>query len=228
MGLFPGYQEQITNLTGKAHLDAAQQLLDGDTRVRAELARRRLARAVEIDRETTQLTRRIGSHVAASRSSLTKLYGVGPIIAARFLAEVVDINRYSTRNAFAAINGTAPLAASSGRTKRHRYNPGGSRRLNRSLYTMAITQIRADTEGRAYYQRKRAAGKSKKEALRCLKRRLSDIVYTTMRRDADGVDAASATQARPTAKPASSVTENPSPATRSSAPATNHVHHHQG
>ena len=129
--------------------------------------------------------------------------------------------------AFAAINGTAPLAASSGRTKRHRYNPGGNRRLNRSLYTMAITQIRADTEGRAYYQRKRDAGKSKKEALRCLKRRLSDIVYTTMRRDADGVDAASATRARPTAKQASSVTENPSPATRSSAPATNHAHRQQ-
>lgn len=98
------------------------------------------------------------------------------------------------------MNGTAPLAASSGRTKRHRFNPGGNRRLNRSLYTMAITQIRADTEGRAYYQRKREAGKTKKEALRCLKRRLSDLVYTTMKLDATaGVDAASAIRARPTA-----------------------------
>ena len=228
LGLFPGYQEQITTLTGKAHLEAAAQLLDGDTRVRAELARRRLARVAAIDAEASQLKRRIAGYVAASGSSLTRLHGVGPIVAGRFLAEVVDINRYAGRNAFAAINGTAPLAASSGRTKRHRYNPGGNRRLNRSLYTMAITQIRADTEGRAYYQRKRDAGKSKKEALRCLKRRLSDIVYTTMRRDADGVDAASATRARPTAKQASSVTENPSPATRSSAPATNRAHRRQG
>jgi transposase len=77
------------------------------------------------------------------------------------------------------------LPASSGRTVRHRFNPGGNRQLNRALYTIAITQIRGDTEGRAYYERKRAAGKTKREALRCLKRRLSDIVFTTMRDDAD-------------------------------------------
>ena len=164
----PWPQEQITNLTGKAHWVAAQQLLDGDNRVRAELARRRLARVAEIDAEAAQLKRRVARCVAASGSTLTGQYGVGPIVAARFLAEVVDINRYTSRNAFAAINGTAPLAASSGRPTRHRYNTGGNRRLNRSLYTMAITQIRANTEGQAYYQRKRDAGKSKKEALRCL------------------------------------------------------------
>ena len=65
---------------------------------------------------------------------------------------------------------------------RHRFNPGGNRQLNRALDTISITQIRSDTEGRAYYERKRAAGKTKREALRCLKRRLSDIVFTTMRR----------------------------------------------
>jgi len=203
-GMFPGYQDQITNLITKAHLDAAQQLLADDTRVRAELTRRRLARVIEIDRERAELKQRIAGYVAASGSTLTSIYGVGPIIAGRFLAEVVDINRYPTRNAFASVNGTAPLSASSGRTQRHRYNPGGNRRLNRCLYTIAITQARADTEGRAYYLRKREAGKTKREALRCLKRRLSDIVYSTMRRDADGVDAASATRARPTAnRPAS-------------------------
>jgi len=73
------------------------------------------------------------------------------------MAEVVDINRYPNRNAFASSNGTAPLSASSGRTQRHRFNPGGNRRLNRCLYTIAITQARADTEGRAYYLRKREA-----------------------------------------------------------------------
>jgi len=93
-GLFPGYQDQITNLITKAHLDAAQQLLADDQRVRAELTRCRLARVVEIDRETAELKQRIGGYVAASGSTLTSIYGVGPIIAARFLAEVVDINRY--------------------------------------------------------------------------------------------------------------------------------------
>jgi transposase len=182
-------------------LQAAQELLADDQRVRAELARRRLARVLEIDGETAELKHRIAGYVTASGTSLTSIYGIGPIIAARFLSEVVDINRYPNRNAFASVNGTAPLAASSGRTQRHRYNPGGNRRLNKCLYTIAITQARADTEGRAYYLRKREAGKTSKEALRCLKRRLSDIVYSTMRRDADGVvDAASATRARPTAK----------------------------
>jgi transposase len=66
---------------------------------------------------------------------------------------------------------------------RHRLNRGGNRQLNRALYTIAITEIRADTEGRAYYERKRAEGKTSRESLRCLKRRLSDVVYRTLRAD---------------------------------------------
>ena len=88
--------------------------------------------------------------------------------------------RYPNRDAFASANGTAPLPASSGRTVRHRFNPGGNRQLNRALFTVALTQIRGNTEGRAYYDRKKAAGKSSMEAMRCLKRRLSDLVYRTM------------------------------------------------
>ena len=153
------------------------------------MCRRRLERVIAIDAETAELKRQITRLVAAADTTLTDLYGVGPLVAARFIAEVVDIRRYPNRNAFAAANGTAPLPASSGRTVRHRFNPGGNRQLNRSLYTIALTQIRGDTEGRAYYERKRAAGKTKREALRCLKRRLSDIVFTTMRHDADGADA---------------------------------------
>lgn len=153
----------------------------------------------EIDAEAAQLKRRVADYVPASGSNLTGLYRVGPIVAARFLAEVVDINRYASRNAFAATNGTAPLAASSGPTKRHRYNPGGNRRLNRNLYTMAITKIRASTEGLAYYQRERDAGSAReKHCGACL------ASCTTTRRDADGVDAASATRTRPTAKQAAS------------------------
>jgi transposase len=96
---------------------------------------------------------------------------------------VVDIRRYRSRHAFAAANGTAPIPASSGRTSRHRLNRSGNRTLNRLLHTMAITQIRADTEGRAYYLRKLAGGKTSREALRCLKRRLSDVVYRTLHED---------------------------------------------
>ena len=184
VGLRPGYQQQIPILTTRARVRAALELISDDTSVRATLCRRRLERVIAIDTETAELKRQITGLVAAADTTLTDLYGVGPLIAARFIAEVVDIHRYPNRNAFAAANGTAPLPASSGRTVRHRFNPGGNRQLNRSLYTIAITQIRGDTEGRVYYERKRAAGKTKREALRCLKRRLSDIVFTTMRHDA--------------------------------------------
>jgi transposase len=167
-GLRPGYQQQIPILTTCARVRAAVDLLGDDTSIRATLCRRRLERVIAIDAETAELKRQISKLVAAADTTLTDLYGVGPLVAARFLAEVLDIRRYPNRNAFASANGTAPLPASSGRTVRHRFNPGGNRQLNRSLYTIALTQIRGDTEGRAYYERKRAAGKSKREALRCL------------------------------------------------------------
>jgi hypothetical protein len=122
----------------------------------------------------------IAAAVEQVHTGLTELYGIGAVSAATILGEVADIRRYRSRHAFAAANGTAPIPASSGRTSRHRLNRSGNRTLNRVLYTMAITEIRADTEGRAYYLRKRAEGKAGREALRCLKRRLSDLVYKTM------------------------------------------------
>ncbi|GAA1372409.1 IS110 family transposase [Luteococcus sanguinis] len=128
-----------------------------------------------------------------SGTRLTQIYGVGPLVAARFLALVVDVNRYPNRDTFASANGTAPIPASSGRTVRYRFNRGGNRQLNRCLYTIALTQIRADTPGRIYYQRKISEGKTSKEALRCLKRKLSDTIYNTMRRDQQPVTATSPT-----------------------------------
>lgn len=184
-GLRPGYQHQIPILT-TPRVGAALEVISDDTSIRATLCRRRLERVIAIDTDTAELKRQITSLVAAADTTLTNLYGVGPLVAARFIAEVVDIRRYPNRDAFAAANGTAPLPASSGRTIRHRFNPGGNRQFNRSLYTMALTQIRGDTEGRTYYERKRAAGKTKREALRCLKRRLSDIGFATMRHDITG------------------------------------------
>src|SRR5215211_1424466 len=79
----------------------------------------------------------------ATGTTLTDLHGIGPLVAARFIAEVVDVRRYPNRNAFAAANGSAPLPASSGRIVRHRFNPGGNRQMNRALYTIAPTQIRS-------------------------------------------------------------------------------------
>jgi transposase len=108
---------------------------------------------------------------------LVQLFGVGPVLAAKLLGEVGDIGRFPTKHHFAAHTGTAPLEASSGQVVRHRLSRAGDRKLNHALYLMAIVQIRHPTAGQAYYQRKLAEGKSAKEALRCLKRRLSDAVY---------------------------------------------------
>jgi hypothetical protein len=123
------------------------------------------------------------------------LSGVGPVVAARVLADVGDVARFADRNRFASWTGTAPLDASSGEQNRHRLSRAGNRRMNRMLHIAATTQIRLDTEGRTYYRRKLAAGKTRMEAMRCLKRRISDAVYRQLVADADLTSLATPAQA---------------------------------
>jgi transposase len=101
------------------------------------------------------------------------LYGIGPVAAARVLADVGDIARFADRNRFASWTGTAPSMPPR-EQNRHRLSRAGDRRVNHMIHIAAISQLRIDTDGRAYYRRKRAAGKKPLEALRCLKRRISD------------------------------------------------------
>ena len=122
--------------------------------------------------------------VAAAGSSLTDLNGIGPSTAARLIGDVGDIDRFATAAHFASWNGTAPIEASSGDQKRHRLSRAGNRRINRVLHIMAVVQLRHDTPGRAYYRRRLAEGKTTMEALRALKRHLSDVVYKRMVNDA--------------------------------------------
>ncbi|MFB9315526.1 transposase [Nocardioides plantarum] len=100
--------------------------------------------------------------------------------AARLLAEVSDITRFPDRGHFASWNGTAPIDASSGDVVRHRLSRLGNRQINHVLHVMAVVQLRNPGPGRDYYDKKKADGKSSMEAMRCLKRRLSDVVYRTM------------------------------------------------
>ena len=109
---------------------------------------------------------------------------MGPSGAARLLAEVGDITRFSDKAHFASWNGTAPIDASSGDQVRHRLSRAGNRQISRVLHIMAVVQLRNPTQGRAYYDRKVASGKTPREAMRALKRRLSDIVYHQMITDA--------------------------------------------
>jgi transposase len=121
--------------------------------------------------------------VNASKTSVVDVYGVGPIGAAIILGHSGDIRRFPTAGHYARHNGTAPLEASSGPKSRHRLNPRGNRQINHAIYTAALTQLAHDHPGRAYYQRKQAEGKTKKEAMRALKRRISDVVYRQLLTD---------------------------------------------
>jgi transposase len=148
-------------------------------RVAAELVadlERIYARKKAADKELKEL-------VAATGTSLLGLPGIGPSGAARLLVEVGDLSRFPDRNHFASWTGTAPIDASSGDHVRHRLSRGGNRQINRVLHIMATVQLRTPTEGRAYFDRKKTTGKTSMEAMRCLKRRLSDIVYRTMLSD---------------------------------------------
>ncbi len=173
----PGYQSQCRDLRSAASLAIARSIVAEDEGIRSELVRKRLDRLTELDTEIRTLERRIRDMVAESGTTLTDIYGVGPLIAARIIGEVGDIHRFASKAKFAAANGSAPVPALSGRTQRHRLNRRGNRRLNRALYIIAITQARANHPGRDYLHRKQHEGKSRREALRCLKRRISDAVY---------------------------------------------------
>jgi len=153
-----------------------------------EIERKRLAVELlgdvrRLDRDLVAIKTRIADAVAESNTTLLEVHGVGPIVAGLILAQVGDPARFTTRARFAAYNGTAPIEASSGPRVRHRLNPRGNRKLNHAMHLVAVTQIAHDTPGRAYYDRKLAEGKTKKEALRALKRRISDAVWRQLQLD---------------------------------------------
>ena len=136
------------------------------------------------------LTKELKVMVLAHRSRLMDLPGVGPVVAARTLAEVGHVARFADRNRFASWTGTAAIEAPSGEIVRHRLSRAGSRRMNHMIHIAAATQIRLDSPGRAYYRRKLAAGKTRAEAMRCLKRRISDALYRQLLADAKALSAA--------------------------------------
>jgi transposase len=135
------------------------------------------------DAALRELHRRICDAVVASGTTVTDVHGVGPIVAAYLVGHSGDVRRFPTAGHYARYNATAPIEASSGPRVRHRLNPNGNRQLNHALHIAALGQISHDTAGRVYYQRKLDEKKSTKEALRCLKRQISDAVYAQLRAD---------------------------------------------
>jgi transposase len=144
---------------------------------RKRVALELLADVRRFDNQLKELVKRIGTTVVASGTTVTDVYGVGPLGAALIVGHTGDITRFPSAGHYARYNATAPIEASSGPRVRHRLNPRGNRQLNHALHVAAITQIAHDTTGRVYFERKMAEGKTRKEALRALKRRISDAVY---------------------------------------------------
>jgi len=109
------------------------------------------------------------------------VFGAGPVIAGAIIGDIADVSRFPGRDHFAAYNGTAPVEVSSGNRKIHRLSLRGNRRINHAIHMAAITQIRhKHSDGRAYYDKKKAEGKTHKEALRSLKWRISDAIYARL------------------------------------------------
>jgi transposase len=115
----------------------------------------------------------------------TSIFGVGPIIAATVIGEARHASRFASRDHSAAYNGTAPIEVSSRRRKIYRLSRRGNRRLNHAIHMAAVTQVsQRYSDGRAYCERKLAEGKTPKEALRSLKRRVSDAIFAQLQADA--------------------------------------------
>ena len=212
VNLFPGGAPRALTAKKAKELLATIRPRDEVGRLRRQLAADQLAGLVAIDRRLAELERQIKAAVVATPSGLVRIFGVGPVSTARILGEVGDVARFRSRHHFASYNGTAPADAGSGGVPVHRVNLKGNRKINHAIHMVAITQVRNDTPGRAYYLRKQAEGKTRKEALRALKRKISDAIYRQLVEDA-GLELGPGGQAGTTLQ--SSVT-GPTPTTGSS------------
>jgi len=150
---------------------------DVQVRIARELANRCRSLTKAID----ELNQELEQRTATVAPALLELPGCGAVTAAKLLAEIGPISRFKTDAQLARHSGVAPLEASSGKNQRHRLDRGGNRQLNAALYRSAITQSRYHAGARAYLERKQAAGKTRREAIRCLKRLLARAVFNTLK-----------------------------------------------
>jgi len=177
-------------ISGQLYASKAAKMLDqlepenAVAAARHELGLELLEDLRRVDEQMCETKKRIAQAVAASKTTLTEIFGVGPIVAATVIGYVGDVTRFASSDRFAAYNGTAPIEVSSGPRKIYRLSRRGNRRLNHAIHMAAVTQIRSlQSEGRAYYDRKLAEGKTGKEALRALKRRISDALFRQLQID---------------------------------------------
>src|SRR3989440_4249026 len=178
--LFPGGAKKFLSATQACALIATIKPRDPVGKTRRRLVVELIDELERINKKIKIVNKELQQLVTDRGSTLMDLHGIGPSSAARLLADVGGIHRFRDRDRFASWNGTAPLDASSGEHQHHRLSRAGNRRINRVLHIMAVVQLRNPTEGRAFFDAKKAAGKTSMEAMRALKRRLSNVVYARM------------------------------------------------
>lgn len=147
------------------------------------IARDLLGRCKTLTRSIGELDRELHRRTQLLAPALLELAGCGPLSAAKLLCEIGPVDRFASDAQLARHAGVAPLDASSGKHQRHRLDRGGNRQLNCALHRIAITQGRIHPPARAYLERKQNEGKSRREAIRCLKRQLARTVYTTLKNE---------------------------------------------
>jgi transposase len=185
------YAEKATLLLAEIEPDSAV------AAARVELAEELLDDLRRVDRQLAESKKRLEHVVAASGTTTIDIFGVGPVVAATVVGVTGDIGRFPTRDRFAAFNGTAPIEVSSGGRKVWRLSRRGNRTLNHAIHMAAVTQLRfRHSPGRGYYDRKITEGKTPKEALRALKRRISDALWAAMIADARRVAATTTASTR--------------------------------
>jgi transposase len=171
-----GAPRQLTAARAAALLRRTRTITPVDL-ARKRIARQLLADVRRLDRQVKTASQAIGTAVRDHGTTLTQVYGVGPILAAKLVGHSGDITRFPDRDHFASYTGTAPIEVSSGDVRRHRLNRGGNRQLNCALHLIAVCQIRDPSPGQTYYRRKLDQAKTPQEARRSLKRHLSNVVH---------------------------------------------------
>ena len=186
-----GIRKEITAGQAARFLDQVT-LAGAAAQARCELAAAFLEDLRRLDAQLRETKKKLAAAVKASGTSLTGIFGAGPVIAGTVIGDVRHVSRFPSRDHFAAYNGTAPVEVSSGGRKTYRLSLRGNRRLNHAIHMAAISQIRyKHSQGRGYYEKKIGEGKTHKEALRALKRRISDAIYAALLADARQAAAAS-------------------------------------
>lgn len=190
----PGWEPKERGLTAFKNLDIAEQRLASLNSVVSRVARDLIRRIRELTVEINALSHELDERTVERAPNLREIPGVAALSAAKFIAEVAGIERFKSQHAFARHNGTAPLPVWSGNHERHRLSRTGNRHLNAAIHRIALTQARYHPDAIAYIKRRSERGDNGKEAIRSLKRRLSDVVYRAMVADLD------ATASRPPAE----------------------------